>query len=324
MSMDDLLSVQAGKEVSLFTAVTPTVKLMLMNKFDIKPVVQSKVVMDKRASQGPSDVAVIELVDANFSFEQGASYEDLEYWLESLMGIATPSGSNPYVYACAAPETNAGVSNPRSQTFVKGDGTNCYKLVGGVLSDLTITGVANKMVMLKGKGFGKQVVGSASLAGLSNRTVTPIMGDHLTPYIDAGGGTIGSTAIASTFFSWELNISTGRKPRHYLGALPPGNWNDPAWTATFKTSLEVNATSKAYVDALIAPGVVKHLLRMKHTTDSSHIAQIDFSGNLKDSPSLFSDNAGLSTYDLEYDFIHDNTFGNWLKTSITNTLSALP
>lgn len=323
MTINDLLQVQAGKETTWATTVTPTVKLMGLEEFTITPIVDTEVLKDIRGSQAPGYNAVLNMVEAEADFSGQLMYEDINYWLEGLMGVATPSGAGPYVRTGNAPVSNAGVTSPRLQTIIKGDGTDAYKLAGGIVSELTISGEANKALMVKGKMLGQVVTSGAALAGLSDRATNVAMGDHLSLYIDAIGGTIGSTAIAATGFAFELAIKTNRKLRHYIGALTPGNWNDVRWEGSLKITAEFNTTSKAYLNSLLTNAVLQHQVRIKAANGANLIQQLDFAGALKESPKIYDDRDGLATIDLNYDGVYNSTLGNWLKYSNTNGVSAL-
>lgn len=324
MTITDLLSVQAGKETVWATSVTPTVKLMGIEDFTITPIVESEVKKDLRGSQAPGYNAVVNKVDAQADFSGQLLYDDIPYWNEGLMGVVAPSGGGPYVRANVAPTTNAGVTSPRMQTIIKGDATDAYKLAGGILTELTISGEAGKASMIKGKMLGQQVTSGAALAGLSDRVVSLVMGDHWTLYIDAAGGTIGATAIAATGFSFELNIKTNRKARHFLGALTPGNWNDPRWTTSLKITAEFNTVSKAYLNLLLTNAVLEHQVRLKATTGASAIVQYDFAGVLNPSPKVYDGaNDEDVTIDLNYDGKYNTALGNYLKSSVTNNVATL-
>lgn len=324
MTINDLTQAQIGKETTWGTTVTPTAKLMGIESFDITPIVDTEVKKDIRGSQAPGYNAVVLKAEAQAEFSGQALYEDLPYWLESLMGVVTPTGAGPYVRTGNAPVSNTGVASPRMMTVIMGDANDAYKLGGGIVSDLTLSFEANKPAMVKGKMLGQAVTSGAALAGLSDRSVNVIMGDHLTLYIDAWGGTVGTTVIAASAFAGELTLKSNRKLRHYLGALTPGNWNDPRWEGSLKLTVEFNTTTKAYLNSLLTPGLVQHQVRLKFASGANLIQQLDFAGNLTKAPKIYDDRDGLSTIDLEYDGQYNTALANWLKYSNTNNVSALP
>nr|ASV43902.1 hypothetical protein [Hot spring virus BHS1] len=297
---------------------------MGLEEFNIKPVVETEVKQDIRASQAPGYNAVLNKVEAEADFSGQVMYEDINYWLEALMGVATPTGSGPYVRTGGAPVTNAGVANPRISTIVKGDSADAYRLGGGILTELTISGEANKPLMVKGKMLGQMVTSGATLASLSDRATNIVMGDHVSLYIDSASGTIGSTLIASTGFAFELAIKTNRKLRHYLGSLTAGNWNDVRWDGSLKITAEFNNTSKAYLNTLLTNTVLQHQVRIRAANGPNLILQLDFSGALLEAPNIYDDRDGLATIDLNYGGIYNANLGNWLKYSSTCNVSTLP
>ncbi len=111
----------------------------------------------------------------------------------------------------------------------------------------------------------------------------------------------------------------------YLGALTPGGYKQPMWDGTLKLSFEFNATSKAFLDALIAPTAnapVQKQVRIKHTSGTA-IVQYDFCGTAINAPKVFTDQSGVASVDLELHGTYHTTVANWFKASITNSVATL-
>jgi hypothetical protein len=233
------------------TAVTDTVKFMDLQEFDIDDFTKQKVLRARRGNLSTGYNAVVLATGGKWKAKGYATYEDINYWMEMIFGVATPSGAGPYVRSATNP--GAAAISPRIQTFYYGDAAGgIYKVTGGLASKLKISGNANEEVMWEAEGPMKAVQSGASFAALSDRAVTPITGNDFLLYIDPWGGTLGATAIASTFFSFEVEYDTKRDTKKHLGNLSPAGYKAPGWEGKLKMHLEFNTTSDDYVNDMIA------------------------------------------------------------------------
>lgn len=326
MGVQDLMSIQVGKETTWGTGVTDTAKLMGFKSFKLSPVLDALVLPEIRASLAPGFVGAIKGIGGAGEGEFHAFYEDLNYWLEACFGEVTPSGAGPYTRAGTAPLATS--PTLRKHTVYHGDATGTYKLLGGLVSQLVLRGDSAGPLMGKVKLIGKSVT-TGTLAALSDRTVNPIMGDHAgTIAIDAWGGTIGTTTLTLTAWAWELTINPVIALLRYFGSLSAGAHAVRAFKPeanTLKLSLEFNATSKAYVDELIAGTLHQRQIRIKHDNGSSLQFQLDFAGTATKPPSaLYDYREGVASVDLEYQGTYNTALANWLKYQTKNSVSALP
>lgn len=325
MTMKDMNLTQVGKETTWGTGVTDTAKLMLVDEVKLTPIVESEIFADQRGSMAPGYVAALKKIAAAAKISGVLTYEDAGYWLDSLAGEATPSGAGPYVRAYTAPLT-AIPTTPRKMTVYHGETGSglASRMTGGLVSKATFKFSSNEGVKYDTDLIGKQIADGQTLAALSDRTASPVMGDHIALYIDAVGGTMGATAIAATAFEMELTIDAQRSLRHYLGALTPGNFNEPRWMTELKMSLELNATTRAYLTSILAgSSVLQHQIRIK-ATSSTNVMQFDFAGAYLEAPELFNDVDGVVTVDLNLKGIYNSALANYFKASNTNSVSALP
>lgn len=325
-SLLDLLVIQAGTQTDFVTPQsTPTVKLMGVTDLTIPPGVTALLHHDRRGSLAPGHLANLsEIRPDGISMEQLGLYEDICYALDNLMGQSTPSGTGPYTYDYAAPI--GAVPTPRILTLLYGDATNCYALNGTLIKKMTISGENGQPMTCSFDIMGRDF-GSDSLAALSDRSVNVAMGDHMAVYIDAWGGTIGSTLIAATAYSYELVIDSKRKGDIYLGNLAASSYHEDdgseGWDGTLKLSLEFNAASKAQFDALISQSVLyQRQIRLQSTSGTNQIT-FDFAGVSEQAPEFGSDRDGVLTFDIELRGMYNQTLGNWFKAQVVNSVSSL-
>ena len=325
-----LLQWQLGTESTAAwgASVAATAKLMAVLSGKIKPMTPVRRVVDMRASLGPGYIDVLDSISGGATLGCVATYEDLPYWLDGLFAKATPGGTGPYVRTYTAPLTAVQVA--QNYSLYHGDGTNIYKLLGALVTKAKFSGKAGETdtdVKLDLEFVGKEATIGA-LASLSDRTVYPLLMSEAAIYIDALGGTIGSTVIASYLRAFELSLDLSEnRNRWYEGSLKPGTHVEGAWKAesnTLKLTLDMGATSKAYVDAALAASTAK-LVRLKFTCDVNHIVQLDFAGTIINSAELLNEDGGVESMDLTLmGTVDAGTFANWFKVSSTNQVATLP
>lgn len=315
----DLLAVQIGKETTWGTSVNPTAKLMLVTDITLTPIVESTVHEDMRGSLAPGHVATLDSVGGEASMEVVLSYEDVSYILDNLFSEATPSGGGPYTRDYPAPTT--AVTTPRLLTLVQGQGSFVYGLHGGLITSTTISLASNAPWTASSDLIGKRVVEDA-FASLSDRTVTPIMGNDTVLYIDAWGGTIGTTAITATYMSAELSVEASRELVYGLGAVEPRTYVENRYTGSLQLVLEVTSQTEAIVNGLLAPALTQNQIRLVATQGTQSLT-IDFAGTLTTAPEIFTDTDGVITYDLTWDGTYNATLTNWLDITSVSSVATL-
>jgi len=324
-SLLDLLEVQVGTESNFGTAVTPTAKLMGVQNFALDPGIKAKAFHDRRGSMAPAYLTALTGIEPAAPLELLATYEDIDFILDNLCGQATPSGSGTYTRNYAAPIGS--VPSPRLLTWVYGDGTNCYKLTSGLISKCTFKGENGAPMMVTADLIGALVDGGTK-ASLSDRSVSLVMGDHLVPYIDAWGGTIGTTALSAASWSYELTIDAKRKLDAYFGNLAPQSYHEDdganGWDVMLKLKLEFNAANKAQYDALISTSAVyQKQVRLK-STSGSKVLQFDIAGTSEESPRFGDDRGGVLAFETTLKGTYNTALGNYFKAQSINAVSSLP
>lgn len=323
-SLLDLLEIQVGTESVFGTAVTPTAKLMGVQNFALDPGVHAKVFHDRRGSIAPGYLAALTMVEPAAPLETLGTYEDICYLLDNLFGQASPSGTGPYTRNYSGPL--GAVPTPRLLTWVYGDGTNCYKLTSGLISKLTVKGETGAPMTATADLIGKDVT-SGTKAALSDRTVNVAMGDHMAFYIDTWAGTIGSTAVANTSYSYELTIDAKRKVDMYFGNLAGQSYHEDdgaaGWDVMLKVKLEFNAADKAQYDALISQAAVyQRQIRLK-STSGTNIIQFDFAGTSEESPRFGDDRGGVLAFEANLKGTYNPTLANYFKAQSVNGVATL-
>lgn len=320
----DELRVQAGKQSSFGTGVTPTVALRGVTAFKVAPDQDNRVLNDMQLSMAGGDTAVIASNGGGGSMEGWASYEDIPYILDGLMGEATPSGGGPYTRNYAAPVTTSGIVAPRISSFVHGDATvGAYALVGGIPSELTL-----KMTPKSEITYTTPLIGAGTavdaLETLTTRTVTPIMAsDVSTLFLDAWAGTMGATALTKCYLrNLELNVKNNRKLRYCVGSLAASDHITEPWMGTLSLLLEWNSTSKAIIDEMVGGTAAKRQFQCTWANGTQSL-KLQFCGVVKGKPEIFDDDDGVVSVRFEMERLYHGTFANWLKFVSVNSVATL-
>jgi hypothetical protein len=315
-----LRKVQLGKEATWGTATAATA--VLMGATDAELSIDDEVqVIEQVGSLGPSGLVAEVSQSGSGSIKATATYEDILYFLHGIFGAGTKTGTTaPYSWAYAAPLSSA--PTPQVYTIEYGTAGALYKLAGALFSKMTISGEAGKTWEISTDVLGKQVSTLSSLASLSDRAVTLVNMADTVLAVDTTGGTAGATTVDATLIKFDLEVDTKRHLKQFAGNVLPTAYGEDRWTGSLKLTLEFNAASKAYVDALLAPGVVQKLIEIKGTKGSQSVA-IDFCGVLAKGTKLFGDRNGNMTVELTFDPLNTGTLADWLKVTVANTVASL-
>lgn len=315
---------QVGTEVTWGTAVTATAKLMgVQDGSYLQADNRSNIYPDIRNSLQPGYLDGLEQIAGKGGIESLLTYEDAPYFLDNIAGQASPTGTGPYVRAYTAPTTAA--PTPRILTCIYGNtqtGGGIYKLAGGLLTSLNIKGATGKPTMISGDLIGKNV-STGSFAALSDRTVEVVMGQPWLLYIDAAGGTIGSTAVATTAVAFDLALKVPRTLVWSLDALTPDTYEEQPWEGDLKLTLRMNATTKTEVDNLVGQTATIHKQIRLKATSGTKVCQLDFAGTVKAPPKTYDDADGVLTVEIGYSGRYNAALANFFAASITNSVEVL-
>ncbi|MCP4340429.1 MAG: hypothetical protein GY799_16450, partial [Desulfobulbaceae bacterium] len=161
-------------------------------------------------------------------------------------------------------------------------------------------------------------------------------GDHIVMggsnlYIDAVGGTIGTTEISNTLLSFELDVTTGYKAKATNAAkyFDFVYWDQGSFNATLKLVYEHNSASETEKDLYEAGTPEQFRLRFTGdavgtpgTTYSNDTFIIDCAGVY--TGMLDSDVDGNATKEATIQIGYDLTAALGLEFIVVNELSALP
>lgn len=139
-----------------------------------------------------------------------ATFEQLPYLFEAGVAAETPTqdgtGSG-YIYNYLAPTTAQNTIN--TYTIEGGDDQQAEEFDYAFVRTITLSGEAQGALMMSAEWFGRETTNTSFTGAIAIPDVEEILVNNGTLYIDAGGGTIGSTEVSSTLFGINLQWTTG-------------------------------------------------------------------------------------------------------------------
>lgn len=167
----------------------------------------------------PIDRSYVPMLGAKIALPSTpATFEQLQHIFE--MGIKTSTSSLDststvgvaYIYTYTMPTTTQ--NTIKTYTIEGGDNQEAEVMEYCHVEDFEISGKANEAVMVSANINGRQVALQAFTGALSLVTVEEILTNKGKIYIDAIGGTIGTTQVANQILSFSLKVKTGIKAVH--------------------------------------------------------------------------------------------------------------
>ena len=149
--------------------------------------------------------------------ETPATFEQLPHILEAGIKTATATqdgAGSDYIYTYAYPTTAA--PTLKTYTIEGGDDQAARELEYGFVTDFAISGSGGgelTALTMSANWLGRQTTDTTFTGSLSLPTVEEVLFGKGKLYIDAVGGTIGTTQKSSTFLGFEYSYTTGWVPR---------------------------------------------------------------------------------------------------------------
>jgi hypothetical protein len=322
-----LRKVQLAKQTAWGTAnTTATVQLTGVTdvSFSVVPDVYQPQFMGTLA---PAVTSVLMGESVEGSISQGASYQDLPYYLEGVFGTsaASAAANTCYVYKYEAAVSQ--VTTAPYYTVQYGSTGAVYQINGVLVGNVTIAGEAGGIWEVSADLLGRAVTTKAHTTGLDVRDVDLIrMSDtniYITPWTRS---TLSTTALSATLISFELTANPQRHLKTFAGATTPGAWGDSTWESQLTTVMEFNASAKAFVDELKTPSLVQRQIRIKAATGATTEAReatIDFGGTIAEAVELFGDRDGNMIVSYVWNGTYNTKSTSFLKLRVKNDLGSV-
>ena len=143
-----------------------------------------------------------------------ATFEQLPYLLAAgvkdvVTGEADGVGSGK-IYAYAFPTTAK--NSIKSYTIEGGDDQEAEEMEYAFVESFKLSGKPGGALEMSAEWLGRQVIVSTFTGAIAVPTVEDILFSKGKLYVDAVGGTIGTTLLSSTFLGMDLDVTTGWIP----------------------------------------------------------------------------------------------------------------
>lgn len=230
------------------------------------------------------------------------TFEQVCHILEAGVKTATPTGAGPYVRVYNYPFTGTSVNTIKTYTIEGGNmtvPTDQYEMEQSFVESFEFSGTAYESWMMQSVWTGRQMTQAAFTAALTAPTVNEARFAHTKLYIDATGGTIGTTQKTGVLMSANVNVTTGLMP------VPVGdgnlNFTLTKWTQpeiTFSITMELEDTSVVAQERVFYRSNTQRLIRLLVDAGANLKFQIDLEAKY-DSVGDYTNSDGNTTVTLE-------------------------
>ena len=161
--------------------------------------------------------------------------------------------TSAYTYAFPFPMTASPAIEFRTWEFY--DQIQEYQASAALIESFTLSGgnAIDSVVAFQANLLFGKIVKSTLTGALTSRAMTVMPCANMKLYIDALGGTIGTTVKADTLIGWTFTYNTGLHLKKFQsGAINPSAWGYgiPSWK--LDVTAEFNTVAVAEVDAALA------------------------------------------------------------------------
>ena len=217
MGITALRKIQIGRESSQGTAVAATKRLL--GKLTMEDVLALHRPDEERASLADIHRTVLAGEDVSLSFEGDATFEHLNYLLEnSILTVSDPADGGDGDYTRDYDPNLTTANTIKTFTVEYGDDVQAWEAEFVATRNLEISGAMDQPWIVKADMFGRNMGETTFTGALTDDTVESILTNKTVLSIDAIGGSIGTTAKASTLISFSWKLETGWNPRKHGGA----------------------------------------------------------------------------------------------------------
>jgi hypothetical protein len=261
-----------------------------------------------------------------------ATFEQVGYILAAgvkdvTTGTADTGGSGK-IYAYTFP--TSALNSVQTFTVEGGDNQQEEEMYYSFVESFALTGAGGEALMLNANWLGRQVQNGTFTTQPATPTVEDILFSKGKLYIDAAGGTIGSTQVSSTLLSMSLSVDTGILPKWTAdGSL---DFNFHQFTrpeVTLELTYEHNAS--AVTEKTAWRNETARLIRLDFegstltTAGSSHtvkVLRIDLAGKYESFAAL-SDQDGNDTVTATFRGLYNATASTFGEIKVVSEVSPL-
>jgi hypothetical protein len=248
------------------------------------------------------------------------TYEQVAHIFEAGIKTATPSGTGPYVRAYTYPYTGTTVNTIKTYTIETGSATvaeDQYEAGYAFVESFELSGSFGEAWTMSSNWIARQMVQESRTAALSLAAVNEALFPHTKLYIDASGGTIGTTQMSGVLMSASVNVTTG------LMIVPVGDgnlyyaahkWTQPDIQFSFTLELEDSSVVADQRDSYRDDDV---LLFRLNITDGTRVLNLDWAGKY-DTVGDYTNSDGNTTVTFDGHAVASSTDSLTFAATLTN------
>lgn len=252
------------------------------------------------------------------------TYEQVAHIFEAGVKTATPTGTGPYVRTYNYPFGGTTVNTIKTYTIEAGSsivGEDVYEMEYAFVESFELSGSFGESWNMSSNWIGRQMSEASFTSSLSLATVNECLFPHTKLYIDASGGTIGTTQATGVLMSASVNVTTG------IQIVPVGDgnlyfaahkWTQPEITYSLTLELEDSSVVADQRDAYRADSV--QLFRL-NITDGTRILNLDWAGK-HDSVGDYTNSNGNTTVTFDGHTVASSTDSLSFTAALTNGVAA--
>lgn len=252
------------------------------------------------------------------------TYEQVAHIFEAGIKTATPSGTGPYVRTYNYPYGGTTVNTIKTYTIEAGSsvvGEDVYEMEYAFVESFELSGSFGEAWTMSSNWIGRQMSQVSFTNSLQIPTVNEALFPHTKLYIDASGGTIGTTQMTGVLMSASVNVTTGLK----IVPVGDGNlyfashkWTQPEITFSLTLELEDSSVVADQRDSYRADDV---LLFRLNITDGTRILNLDWAGKY-DTVGDYTNNDGNTTVTFDGHAVASSTDSLSFTAALTNGVAA--
>ena len=252
--------------------------------------------------------------------------EQLPHILEAGVETVSPTGSDPYVYTYNFP-TGSTLNTIKTYTIEAGNVIvtgDVQEMEYSFVEEFELSATAGEAWMMSANWIGRQLSSAAFTAALSLPSVTEMILPKTKLYIDATGGTVGSTQKTGVLMGAQMTVRTGILP------VPVGDGNlyfsAHKFTRpeiTFSITLELEDGGVVAAERAIFESQAVRLFELElNGGNATHECVLQWAGKY-DSISDYENSDGNTTVTFEGHAVYSSTDSLFWNCAVTNGVASL-
>lgn len=333
MGSNSLRIVQSGIESTWGTSVPATAKWMGLEDVGVTIIPTVAGARFLRGDMTNRHTQFLNGKTATARIAQYLTFEDAIMSLDSAVkGSVSPSTIDTTGKQYDYPFTQSAPAQ-RSRTLEIYDGETMYELSGAYCSSVEIRGSqgGDGIVRMNTEWVGKVATPDTLTPALAARTVDALPTSACNLYVDAIGGTIGSTVKSAALIDWVFKATNGAHVKFFQGSTSPAAAGFREWDLSFGFTLEAGPIANAELVKLQAGTSGLYRIRgistvLAGSTPATQYKEllIDVAGMYTDPASLWGSRDGNTTVPFAITPAYDSTWGHSARVSTINKLTAFP